>query len=293
MHLLNLSCSYILSEKLPVDRNLSSAFRGIFGNQLKKTLCLQKNITCEQCSFDDCLFKVMYGNEEKDITYRPFIISHESTTDNKVIVTYKFFGTFLSKLESIIHVLFKIDQSSLRIGDEFIDYRLEEISDSEKIIWKEDGKYLKKPATVNLNNLKDCQGNILLHFNTPLRLKINNNLMRKFDWEQIYKTTYRRINELNESFFDNQLRVPEFLLNHAIKTYADFTWKENYRYSERQNQKMTLGGLIGEVILKGVDPDTGRILRLGEQLHIGKQTTFGLGKYSIIEHNNPETDETE
>jgi len=61
-------------------------------------------------------------------------------------------------------------------------------------------------------------------------------------------------------------------------------WFDWTRYSSRQQQPMTLGGVLGRWTLQG-DPDTLAQIRpwlwLGQWLHVGKNTTMGLGQYQI------------
>jgi CRISPR/Cas system endoribonuclease Cas6 (RAMP superfamily) len=58
-------------------------------------------------------------------------------------------------------------------------------------------------------------------------------------------------------------------------------WKDWTRYSARQRQEMTLGGVLGRWTLRG---DLAPLLpwfTLGEWLHLGKNTSMGLGGYRI------------
>ena len=57
---------------------------------------------------------------------------------------------------------------------------------------------------------------------------------------------------------------------------ADWT-----RYSSRQDQKMKLGGVIGEWQFDNLSPELAKLLYIGQWLHCGKNATFGLGKYQI------------
>lgn len=45
---------------------------------------------------------------------------------------------------------------------------------------------------------------------------------------------------------------------------------------------MKFGGLVGEITYQGDFKRYLPLLRLGEHIHVGKATTFGLGKYRII-----------
>ena len=58
-------------------------------------------------------------------------------------------------------------------------------------------------------------------------------------------------------------------------------WKDWTRYSSRQNQKMQLGGLIGSVTYAGDLEAFLPFVALGKFLHVGKNATFGLGKYRV------------
>ncbi|KPA13720.1 CRISPR-associated protein Cas6 domain containing protein [Candidatus Magnetomorum sp. HK-1] len=55
-------------------------------------------------------------------------------------------------------------------------------------------------------------------------------------------------------------------------------WYNWSRYSERQDRKMKMGGLIGSVIYEGNLEEFIPFIQFCSKVHIGKQTTFGLGK---------------
>jgi hypothetical protein len=58
-------------------------------------------------------------------------------------------------------------------------------------------------------------------------------------------------------------------------------WRDWTRFSSRQDQKMTLGGVVGEWKFSG---DLGDLLPwfwLGQWLHVGKNATMGMGMYSL------------
>lgn len=61
-------------------------------------------------------------------------------------------------------------------------------------------------------------------------------------------------------------------------------WHDLSRYSSTQNKHLPLGGLLGRAHLNG--PEAALLillplLRLGELLHVGKETVFGLGQYQL------------
>jgi hypothetical protein len=58
-------------------------------------------------------------------------------------------------------------------------------------------------------------------------------------------------------------------------------WKDWTRYSSRQDREMKLGGVIGEWRLAGDLRELLPWFWLGQWLHVGKNATMGMGKYSI------------
>lgn len=61
-------------------------------------------------------------------------------------------------------------------------------------------------------------------------------------------------------------------------------WYDWSRYSNRQRQSMPMGGLLGTLQLSGPAAALApfiELLHLGQWLHLGKETTFGLGRYSL------------
>jgi CRISPR-associated endoribonuclease Cas6 len=59
-------------------------------------------------------------------------------------------------------------------------------------------------------------------------------------------------------------------------------WKDWTRFSSRQRQEMTLGGAIGEWRLSGDLDELLPWFWLGQWLHVGKNATMGMGRYSLV-----------
>jgi hypothetical protein len=66
---------------------------------------------------------------------------------------------------------------------------------------------------------------------------------------------------------------------------SSLRWVDWKRYSNRQEQAMLMGGMIGSVTYRGKLDEFMPLLRFCEKVHIGKQTSFGLGKFNIAEMN--------
>ena len=68
----------------------------------------------------------------------------------------------------------------------------------------------------------------------------------------------------------------------TIITSSQLRWSENKRYSSRQKESMKLGGVEGNVFLNIENEEFLDLLIAGELVHIGKNTSFGLGKYILV-----------
>ena len=74
------------------------------------------------------------------------------------------------------------------------------------------------------------------------------------------------------------------LVRHAetLGHRVQLRWHDWSRYSSRQQREMTLGGAIGTWTLEGELAPLLPWLQLGERLHVGKNTTLGMGGYTLV-----------
>ena len=61
----------------------------------------------------------------------------------------------------------------------------------------------------------------------------------------------------------------------------DLHWYDWERYSGRQEARMKMGGLMGGTSFRGDLAPLWPLIAMGEHLHVGKGTSFGLGKYEV------------
>ena len=132
---------------------------------------------------------------------------------------------------------------------------------------------------------------------TPLRMK----LLGMDDWhlyfQSLTKNIFKRIANLAYAYcnYENFLEFPE-LIHKAGRIRIikeNFTW-EDWRPLTMKDKKPNsrLGGYVGDIVYQGNIKDFWAILRIGEILHIGKNTSFGFGRIQV-KHNNHQPAEVE
>ncbi len=126
---------------------------------------------------------------------------------------------------------------------------------------------------------------VTLNFITPTRLVYAESLTPAPDFHVLIRTLLRRLSNLAYFHCGTELNLDfRGLITEAeqIETVTgDLHWHDWERYSARQDARMKLGGFVGQVTYQGNLQPFLPLLRLGEIVHVGKGTSFGLGKYVI------------
>ena len=122
---------------------------------------------------------------------------------------------------------------------------------------------------------------------TPMRLQQQGHPVRPHALtpRKLVADLLRRITLLAEFHADRAGLVPDV---HALVRHADslahqpaLRWQDWSRYSSRQQQEMTLGGVVGAWTLEGDLAPLLPWLWLGQWLHVGKNATMGMGGYHL------------
>ncbi len=133
---------------------------------------------------------------------------------------------------------------------------------------------------------------ITLRFLTPTRLKYGGKLTIDLEFHVFVRQLLRRLFLLKQYYCkDNSAddRLPgegyhRILIDKAhtasIKE-SNLRWHDWERYSRRQDTRMKLGGFVGDIVYKGAISPFYPFIEAGKILHVGKGTSFGLGKYTI------------
>ncbi len=229
---------------------IGSKMRGLLGYALKDEVCINPTMLCEGCfAQKECTFYDMY--EKVNVT-------HQYRLDLKLdSEKYKFSILLFGSLQKDVHRIKQAMLNALKI--------YKEVETKEK--------------TKELKSHKKIPHIIKLEFVTPLRIKKQNNFAREeIDLADILRSIYRRERELNAEAYE-PLRMDE----HYTVVMKKFHYQELIRKSNKQQTKMNMGGLMGEMVISGISSEVYRLLKLGEVIGVGKATVFGLGKIKVEE----------
>lgn len=127
-------------------------------------------------------------------------------------------------------------------------------------------------------------------FHTPATFLIKKNLVVEFDPLIIFRSIVRRLYILNY-FEDNYIDTMPIGYD-GTKNFIDppmasnqKAWiLENVRYSTNKNGSYPMKGIKGYVDFPDLTEDQYALLLAGELIHIGKETSFGYGKYTMVEN---------
>lgn len=139
---------------------------------------------------------------------------------------------------------------------------------------------------ISISTVGAAPEHVSLDFSTPLRLQHNGHALapHKLDARTLLMALVRRCNLLSEFHTDGPLVSDFSLLLQACSAVHDekhLVWRDWTRYSSRQQQKMALGGVVGQWQLDGNLTPFLPFLHLGQWLHVGKEAAFGLGQYTL------------
>ena len=163
---------------------------------------------------------------------------------------------------------------------------------SNTLSWQAPETAIKNRATYATTTVATGQNDakLTLHIQTPLRLQQQGQPLgvAQLTPRALIAALARRTALLME-FHAGQTGWGEAAkhithLSENLTDTRDLHWFDWTRYSSRQQQEMTLGGVLGHWTLHGNVEDLAQIqpwLWLGQWLHVGKNATMGLGAYTL------------
>ena len=288
-----------LREDTRLPMNKVSAIRGGIGEMLLRANCI-RNRKCDACDFEEeCIVRrTMYSRFDKD-KKPPFVTTGESVGYVLECENYEeeffagdilefqlvLFGRTIVYFSQFLQAIFQLGQAGL--GKEHSTYDIVSVTNTQKreILKGQDihmehyevetiGGYVR----YRLNRRGIWENRI--RFKTPVTLKYQGEFQDKLILEAIIPAIFRRIYILDcfEGMDCGELGWqgdwPE-----TVESVSRMMTV--YRYSGTQDKKVALRGVKGYMVLSDIPEDLLPVLLAGEVMHIGKNTSFGFGRYHV------------
>lgn len=301
--------SITAKEELHLPYYKGSTFRGGFGNMFRRIVCALRRQDCSDCILKSrCIYAYVFETPPPENATlmnmhkyekipHPFVIEPPEGNDRRYgpesIVSFNLIliGRAIDYLPYFIYTFDELGNNG--IGKGRGRYRLQEVRlEDNRLVYSGDNKLIRRAETsfIEIHDFipSDNIDSITLRFITPLRIKYNRDLVVKPEFHVLIRNLLRRLGLLYYFHCGNQ--EPSWnhkeIINHAQKVSiasSAFKWLDWERYSSRQDIRMRLGGLIGEITYIGNIEPFMPLLKAGETMHIGKGTSFGLGKF-VLHH---------
>lgn len=295
------NCRFTSDAHLPEYKG--STFRGVFGRALKQVVCALKRQECPSCLLKgECLYPAVFEPElaataDSGRPPHPYVIQPPADAQRFFEEGSPFdfnlllFGPVNRRLPYFIYAFDRMGSIGIgkKIAGRRATFRLTSVDASGRTVYHHADQRLRvEDACEELGLRPDSPESerpraIALTFETPLRLKHNNRLARELPFHVLVRAMLRRVSALLSAYGDGEPALDYAgMVERAQQVDIvrnDLVWEDWRRYSLRQDRAMQMGGLKGGITYAG---DLGEFLPLiafCAHVHLGKQTTFGLGRF--------------
>ena len=295
-------------ETLRLPPYKGSTFRGAFGHAFRRVCCSERRKTCDDCPLRRrCVYSYVFetplpDNAEMMRLYpkipHPFVIEpplveqREFPAGSSLSFGLVLVGGAIQYLPYFVYAFREMGNGGIGRGRgryELVEVTASAPSGRKTTVYSSvssqtvAGEY---PAFTDFGSPSPIPEEVTLEFVTPLRVKFGGRLARSLPFDVLVRNLLRRISALSYFHCGRRLDVDfKGLIEkaRAVKLAgSNLHWRDWERYSSRQDVRMSLGGLLGEVAYSGDLAPFWRYLCIGEYVHLGKATAFGLGKYEIV-----------
>jgi len=290
-----------------------STFRGLFGHALKRVVCALKRQACENCLMRSrCLYVRVFETplalqmpEGARISSPPHpFVMEPPLTEQRVYEKGSTIGCDLILFgevnNSLPYFVYAFDQMGKigvgkRVNGKRGRFTLREVSSNGTRLYSGEEQKL-----IGMKSIEDIPGSNLAHvektdasngktnvkitLETPLRLKFENKLKggAELPFHVLVRAMLRRVSSLYNVYGEGEPSLDyRGLVQRAENVRIaenNLSWHDWRRYSNRQEREMLMGGMAGSVTYEGELGEYLPLLTFTEKTHLGKNTSFGLGK---------------
>ncbi len=288
-----------------VSRNWGPTLRGGFGSSLRRVSCSLGRDSCKDCPLGAaCPYGYVFetpilGDEaimrkypqaphpfvfEPNLQGKAWVKVAEGVQNCLVVI-----GEAVRYLPYLFLAIKELGRNGL--GRDGVGFQVSRFAteDGTTVYDRTQGRGFRPavPSSLSLEPGEPRNGHFTLRFESPARIVVDGRVTPEPSLEDIVKSLCRRVFLLR--YFHcgrNEERLSDDFIEaakDARRISADAGWEEATRYSTRQERQVPIGGFVGRLTYEGDIGLLRPLLRAGEYVHVGKNATFGLGKYVLTE----------
>jgi len=297
-------CRFENDARLPPYKG--STLRGVFGIALKKVACALKRQECAVCLLKNrCLYARVFETplalevpEGSRISTppHPFVIEPPSTermefmAGEDLACDLLLFGEINQSLPYFVYAFQQMGGIGIgkRANGKRGRFVLREVRNGKATLYTDTEQKLSLSDSVEELGIVETAppvGRMMIRLQTPLRLKFENEIKADLPFHVLVRAMLRRISSLSNTWGHGE---PDLNYKGLVERAADVRLSENAlrwfdwkRYSNRQERKMFMGGMLGSATYEGELGEYLPLLHFCEKVHLGKNTSFGLGKIQV------------
>lgn len=278
-----------------------STLRGALGDTMRRMVCRMPMIQdCTTCRyFQQCAYASFHENAlpaEHPLRKlfprlpQPYVIEPADQFERDYLPgdTLPFdlllFGTAIDQYPLVVQSLMELRNTGL--GRDHVPFILKEVADVlpdgsiHPLSWGDN------PRVLDLSSLSPAMEAeaVTLDFRTPVYLKTRDGEARPGSPE-LFRSLITRVSWLAALYCGHPMSgdFPIRQLPSMPELIEDLTERVQWnRYSGRQDTSMRFGGYIGRVSFRAITSEVADLLRIGREVHVGGQVTFGQGRYHLL-----------
>lgn len=281
-------------------------FRGAFGHVFKRVVCSAHRPTCDGCILvSTCPYTYVFDTKRPmDAKFmrlypevpRPFVLEppldhrRQFEPGDELEFGLILIGRAVSYLPYFIFTFQQMENTGVGIDRARFELR-SVVSDppggTSCVIYSARDRRIHEAPAFGADALVAPRSSsaVTITFQTPLRLQGDGLPIEQLGFRPLVSGLLRRISALSYFHCGHEFQADfKRLVETAdgVRVERDETrWYNWDRFSGRQHRRLSMGGLVGGITFAGDLTEYWPLLQIGEVIHVGKATSFGLGKFRL------------
>lgn len=295
-------------EDIILPQYKGATFRGGFGHAFRLAACTVRNMECKECLLmSRCVYSYVFETptppdskvlSKSSHVPHPFVL--EPPLEDKRIYgkneALAFSLVLIGRaIEYLPYFVYAVEElGRMGIGKSRGKYNLIEviglgINGEVKVFSERERRFLNSGPKITPDKIMIGRNEriekIEIRFLSPARFVYEEKLTEDIEFHILLRSLLRRLSSLMYFHCGKRLDMDFRDVIEKAGTIRivenGLVWKDWMRHSSRQDSWRVSGGVVGSISYQGPLQDFLPLLWLGEYIHIGKQTSFGLGQLRV------------